>query len=198
MGSSVHILKPSWDRSGPTPEATGRVSQTTPISPSPPQPGRRRQTTVRDALRAPRRSRDRGSSAASAARPGWSRPPALSRLRARKTSSRPPRPSPGGRPRPARAGIRQRERQGEMGHMACSSVCGGWFGMMDDGSRACRTHLRTFRRCAGPRGVVSGAFKNVRIPARGEEEVRVSPRIPALSRGYAAAARMRARSGLRE
>ena len=50
--------------------------------------------------------------------------------------------------------IRQRERQGEMGHMACSSACVGWFRMMDDGSRACRTHLRTFRRCALVQGRV--------------------------------------------
>ena len=57
--------------------------------------------------------------------------------------------------------------------------------------------LRVLCRAALSAGL-SGAFKNVRIPATVEEEVRVSPRSPALSRGYAAAARMRARNGLRE
>ena len=67
--------------------------------------------------------------------------------------------------------MRVRVVQGKIGYKGGYSACGGWIGMMDDESRACRRRQHTFSRCPLSHRVHSSASVSVtrmgKMPCQG-------------------------------
>ena len=79
-----------------------------------------------------------------------------------------------------------RERQSKEGRKGGQSACGGWFGMMNDGSRAFERRRRTSSRCTLARSVVLAAFEITPLLPRAPGGRTISPSAAANSRSNTA------------
>ena len=185
--SHLGYPKLGWEHQRSSRDST-RVAQTSnaDLETTPPPQATHAPDVVRSALDAPWSSAHRGSGAQSPSQAGWARPPSLSSLlKVLGSPGSSIRRSPRGQGLCAVA-RGMRERQSKVGRKGVHSACGGWFGMMNDGSRAFERRRRTSSRCTLARSVVLAAFEITPLLPRAPGGRTISPSAAANLRWKAA------------